>query len=127
MRPPPTSHRRSQDPDDSKMGFVTPAMYAGLGRVSNQSKISSDRLRCGCVELLHGFPFVAICEVCIRKSPLYETPQYDTAARSQRTCGQHVTGYLTCRPIVSEEDDALASYERVKQQDDRVGETPVGV
>jgi hypothetical protein len=64
--------------------------------------------------LLHGFPFIAIGEVRIRKGPLYETSQYDTATRSQRTCGQHVTGHLTCRPIVSEEDDALASYERVE-------------
>jgi hypothetical protein len=30
IRPLATSHSRSQDPDDSKMGFVTPAMYAGL-------------------------------------------------------------------------------------------------
>jgi hypothetical protein len=30
IRPVATSHSRSQDPDDSKIGFVTPAMYAGL-------------------------------------------------------------------------------------------------
>lgn len=30
IRPLATSHSRSQDPDDSKIGFVTPAMYAGL-------------------------------------------------------------------------------------------------
>jgi hypothetical protein len=30
IRPLAMSHSRSQDPDDSTIGFVTPAMYAGL-------------------------------------------------------------------------------------------------
>lgn len=45
-RPVPTSHSKSHDPEVSKIGFVTPAIYAGLRADTAQRQgISSSRDR----------------------------------------------------------------------------------
>ncbi len=83
IRPVPTSHNRSHDPADSKMGLVTPAMKPGLGRLVR----AEGGLRT-CHS--HSFPFIAIREVSVGEGTGDKTAHDGATSRSKGACREDV-------------------------------------
>ena len=130
MRPVPTSHKRSQEPDDSKMGFVTPAMYAGLPVQAKsderrpKSKSQLPRLQ----KLdLHRLPFLPIRQVRIRESTFNKPAEDGATSRPKGARGQHVARDLTGRPIVPQENYPFTSDKGVEQDDDGMCKAAISV
>jgi hypothetical protein len=96
-RPELTSNKRSHEPETSKIGFVTPAIYAGLfGK--NAVKVKCQDTKNG---YSHRFPLVPVRQIRIRERSFDEAPQNNTTPRPQSTSRQHIAGHLSCGPIIA--------------------------